>query len=360
MSDDELRAQMRSTVAEFLDAECGSQARRTAMDGERGYDRATFDRLVTELGLGGLVVPESDGGLGMGFAEAAVVLEELGRRTVPSPLPDTLVGATLLAEHGTGEQARAALRRLAAEPQAIAVCGLENGATSAGETLSGRLTEVPFGAAADLLLVLAAGEAGEQVYLVAPEQPGVVRHEQRGLDHTRRLSEIELSGAEAQRISPHGDGAAAAARLRALYRTALAAESAAAAAACLDGTVEYLKVREQFGRVLGSFQALKHRCADLAVDVRAATATAEHALALAASNERTDELGDDSGTVSILAKTVCTDTLMRVAADCLQLHGGIGFTFEHDLHLWLKRGKANQLLAGANPQLHERLAELAL
>lgn len=205
MSDDELRGEMRRTVADFLKAESGPQERRTAMQSEYGYDRAVFERAMTELGLGGLVVGEHLGGLGLGFAE-----------------------------------------------------------------------------------------------------------------------------------------------------------SAAAAQSCLEGTVGYLKVREQFGRAIGSFQALKHRCADLAVAVRGAQATAEHAVEFAASGQRVDELGDPLSTVAALAKTVCSDTLMRVAADCLQLHGGVGFTFEHDLHLYLKRAKANQLLTGSPSRLREQLTRRVL
>lgn len=365
MSDDELRGEMRRTVADFLKAESGPQARRTAMASEYGYDRTVFERAMTELGLGGLVVVERLGGLGLGFAEAAVVIEELGREVVPSPLPDTLVGATVLAELDGGEPAQTLLRRLAVEPVSIALCGLtptpdDAPVTTDGSRLSGRYSTVPFGASADLLLVIAGEGDRATVHLVSPEQAGVVRTQRWALDHTRRLADIDLTDAHAERVSDVDDRGAAAARLRDLSRVALAAESAAAAQACLDGTVGYLKVREQFGRAIGSFQALKHRCADLAVAVGGARATAQHAVEFAARAQRVDELGDDLPTVAALAKTVCSDTLMRVAADCLQLYGGVGFTFEHDLHLYLKRAKANQLLEGSPPRLREQLTRRVL
>lgn len=363
---EDLRDKMRKAVADFLRAESGAADRRTAMDSDLGYDRALFERGVAELGLGALAVPEQFGGLGLGFAEAAVVIEEFGRAVAPSPMPDTLVAATLLGElaaagslGGPGEEV---LTRLAEEPVAIAVAGLTETrgrmpvSVDRGR-LAGIVGAVPHGAAADLLLVISGEGDDAAVHLVSPEQVGVTRTPRRALDHTRRLADIELADARADRLSPEGDGGAVARRLIDIARIALAAESAAAAQACLDETVGYLKVREQFGRPIGSFQALKHRCADLAVAVHGAVATAQYAVRFASSGEAIDELGDDLPAVAAVAKAVGADTLMRVAADCLQLHGGVGFTFEHDLHLYFKRGKANQLLAGSSPALRRQLAK---
>ncbi|NIH80796.1 acyl-CoA dehydrogenase family protein [Amycolatopsis viridis] len=349
MNEDEgLLEEMRKAVADFLRAEADPARRRTAMDSDDGYDRSLFERGVTELGLGGLTVPEACGGLGLGFAEAAVVIEEFGRAVVPSPVPDTLVAATVLAE--AGEPAQEVLHRLATDPVAIAVAGVAGPVGVDGGRLHGTARAVPHGARADLVLVLGA-DGG--VYLVSPADPGVTRTARWALDHTRRLADVEFSHVPAQRLARGGDLAR---RLVDLVRIAIAVESAAAASACLEQTVAYLKVREQFGRPIGSFQALKHRCADMAVAVHGALATARYAVRCAASGAATDSSGDDVATVAAVAKTVCTDTLMSVAADCLQLHGGVGFTFEHDLHLYLKRGKANQVLAGRNAQLRATFA----
>ncbi|MEV0700291.1 acyl-CoA dehydrogenase family protein [Saccharopolyspora sp. NPDC050389] len=363
MSENEdLRDEMRKAVADFLRAESD---RRAAMDDDHGYDRALFERGVVDLGLGALPVPERFGGLGLGFAEAVVVVEEFGRAVAPSPVPDTLIAATLLGELADAgsldEAGEALLARLTEEPVAIAVTGLtetpgRGPVVADGGHLSGVVGAVPHGAASDVLLVISGEGDDAAVHLVSPEQPGVTRTPRRALDHTRRLADIELTGARADLLSPEGDDGALARRLVGLARIALAAESAAAAQACLDETVGYLKVREQFGRPIGSFQALKHRCADLAVAVHGAVATAQYAVRFAATGEATDELGDDLPTVAAVAKVVGADTLMRVAAECLQLHGGVGFTYEHDLHLYFKRGKANQLLAGSSPALRRQLA----
>lgn len=362
---EDLRDEMRKTVAEFLRQESGSHARRTAMESDNGYDRALFDRGVEELGLGVLPVPVPFGGLGLGFAEAAAVIAEFGRVLEPSPLPETLVAATLLGEladaESAGDTGKAVLARLADEPVAITVAGLTESpdhrpVVANDGRLDGIVGAVPHGATADLLLVISGQGDEAAVHVLFPGQPQVTRTPCRALDHTRRLADIELAGARAERLSSVGDGGALARRLVALSRIAVAAESAAAAQACLDETVDYLKVREQFGKPIGSFQALKHRCADLAVAVHGAVATAHYAVRFATSDARTDELGDDLPTVAAVAKTVAADTLMRVASDCLQLHGGVGFTYEYDVHLYFKRGKANQLLAGSSAALRRELA----
>lgn len=359
------REEMRRTVAAFLDRHAGSPQVRAAMAGEPGYDVALWRRMAGELGLGGVLVPERCGGLGLDFIAAAAVLGEFGRRVVPTPLPTTLVAGAVLARCGTAAADRL-LTRIAEDgvPVSVAVAEPAGGwdieatattATRVGEgwELRGAKAYVPHGAAVGVLLVVARDGDEPGVYAVDADQPGVVRRSRVTLDQTRRLAEIELAGAMATRVHEAGAGPWAANLLLDLCMVALAVESAAAAASCLDLTVEYLKVRHQFGRPLGSFQALKHRCADLVVRVEGAVSTAWHAAAAAASGS------DELPLVAPLAKLVCADTLMAVAAEAIQMHGGIGFTFEHDAHLYLKRGKADQLLHGSGSQLRSRLARLA-
>lgn len=361
----ETRTEMRHTVAEFLRREAGPAAIRGAMEGERGFDLTLFERGATELGLGAALVPERLGGLGLTFADAAVVIEELGRVLVPSPLMTTLVASLVLAEvveeGATTQEAEEVLTDLGTRPLSIGIT--EPPADSArspltatefetGWLLHGAVDGVPHGDEVDLLLVTAGTGEHAAVFLVSTDAPGVTRRGQGALDHTRRLAEIEMHAVPATRISPEHDEGAVAARLRSLMLIALAVESAAAAAECLDRTVEYLKVRQQFGRPIGSFQALKHRCADLAVAVHGAAATASYAVYAA------DEKQPDTRVLALLAKSVCADTLMQVAGESLQMHGAIGFTFEHDVHLYLKRGKANQILFGSGPRLRREIATL--
>jgi alkylation response protein AidB-like acyl-CoA dehydrogenase len=357
--------EMRRTVADLLGKYADAARIREAMTGEPGHDPALWRRAAEDLGLGALLVPERLGGLGMSFADAAVVLEEFGRRVVPSPVLTTLVATAVLAACGTPE-ADEVLGRIGEEGVSVSLAVAEPGAgwdaagatttataTGDGWTLHGRKQHVPLGAAVDLLLVVARDAGGPGLYLVAGDAAGVTRRGRAALDQTRRLAEIDLDGARAVLVSPADDGVRLVALLDHLALVALAVESAAAAQACLEMTVEYLKVREQFGRPLGSFQALKHRCADLLVTVEGAASTAWYAVEAAAT--RSDELA----LVAPLARVVCADALMTAAAESIQLHGGIGFTFEHDAHLFFKRGKANQHLWGSGPELRRRVARLA-
>ncbi|QYN39221.1 acyl-CoA/acyl-ACP dehydrogenase [Pseudonocardia sp. DSM 110487] len=355
------RQDMRRTVAAFLDRHAGSARVREVMAGEPGHDVELWRRGAAELGLTAVLVPERCGGLGLDFTDGAAVLEEFGRRVVPTPLPTTLAATAVLARCGTAAADRL-LTRIAEDAVSVSVAvaepaagwGIEaptteatTTATRAGERweLRGAKAYVPHGAAVDVLLVV----AREGVLAVEADQPGVVRRGRVTLDQTRRLADVELNGAVATPL-PGAD----AQLLVDLCLVALAVESAAAASACLDMTVEYLKVRHQFGRPLGSFQALKHRCADLAVQVEGAASTAWYAAAAVASGS------DELPVVAPLAKLVCADTLMAVAAEAIQMHGGIGFTFEHDAHLYLKRGKADQQLYGSSSQLRRRLARQAV
>ncbi|WP_219420150.1 acyl-CoA dehydrogenase family protein [Pseudonocardia nigra] len=359
--DTELR-EMRRTVAGFLDRHADPARVRQAMAGEPGYDPVLWRRGVDELGLGALLVPARCGGLGLDFTAAAAVLEEFGRRLVPSPLPATLVATAVLDACGT-PAADALLARIAEDGVSVAVAvaepeaGWTTGSTATTATadgerwvLRGAKHHVVHGAAVDVLLVVARADAGIGLYAVPADAPGVLRSSRVALDQTRRLAEIDLHEADAVQVSAGPD---AVDLLTDLMLTALAVESAAAAKACLAGAVEYLEVRHQFGRPLGSFQALKHRCADLAVTVEGALSTAWYAVRAAAAGSEELHL------VAPLARVVCADALMQAAAESVQLHGGIGFTFEHDAHLYLKRGKANQLLFGSGPELRRRVGRLA-
>lgn len=365
-TNDELR-EMRSTVAELLDREAGSGRVREVMGGEPGYDVALWQRIAGDLGLAAALVPERAGGLGLDVADAAVLLGEFGRRLVPGPLPETLVASAVLDACGTA-QADELLRRIAEQGLSVTSALAEPGTgwdldgidcrvteTDDGLTFSGSKRFVAFGAAADLLLVVARDPAarpedGGGLGLFAATSPDTgIRTSRMTLDATRRLADLDFDGVEVIRLTNPGDGDRLVRLLVDLTLVALAVESAAAAAAALDLTVEYLKVRQQFGRPLGSFQALKHRCADLAVLVHGATATAAQAAELAAAGS------DELAMVAPLAKVVCADALRDVAAETIQLHGGIGFTFEHDAHLYFKRGKANQQFFGSGEELRRRL-----
>jgi alkylation response protein AidB-like acyl-CoA dehydrogenase len=287
-------------------------------------DPSTWKRLTTELGLTGLAVPAAQGGSGASFVELAVVLEEAGRCLLRAPLLSTAVAAAVLVE---GDAADLVPRLVDGSTSAAFVVGDVSAAGPAGDLLSGTVPQVVDAASAGLLLVT----VGETLYAV--DAAIAVVQPVEALDPTRPLARVELDGT-------HGRAVGTSAYALDLLHVALAAESVGAARRALEVTVDYLKVREQFGRPLGSFQALRHRVADLTVELEAATSTAWYAARAAA--DRSAELS----VVAPLAKATATDAFTHVAGEAIQLHGGIGFTWEHDAHLYFKRAWTTALLHG--------------
>lgn len=330
---------LRDTVVAILDKHADSEAvRRVMEDPKTDFDARLWERLGTELGVTLLLVPEEADGLGMGWQEAAIVIEELGRRVVPSPALSTLVCLGTLAHAGSDQ-----LAELAGEG---AVLSLVDGMEVRNGCLHGTVNNVMFGASAQYFLVLA--DNAESVWLVPAGAAHVTAHE--SLDQTRPLASVTLNGVAADRV----DGSAAGHWARQLMRSALAVDAAAGADAALDITVEYLKVRQQFGKPIGSFQGLKHRVADQLVEIQGAIAAAAYAVGCVV--DESEELP----VASALAKTMATDTAYGMAAEMIQLHGGIGFTWEHDAHLYFKRAKSNQWLGEPNPDLRALLTQEAL
>jgi len=335
------QAELRSVVRAFAQRHATPEQVRAAMAGPDGYDPKAWQRLSAELGLTALAVPERFGGAGAGPGEVAVAVEEFGRVLLPSPYLSSAVAALALAG-ATGSCPDAAQRYLPglADGSVIAALALDADVTVAGDSMTGAARNVVDGAAAGLLLV----RAGDELLAVAAGDAAV---EPLGtLDQTRRQAAVRLDRAPALSAGPAGPAIA-------LLRVLLAAECAAAAAHCLDVTVAYLMSRRQFGRPIGSFQALKHRVADLQVAVSSAHATARAAVWTAAS--------DQAGLAALapLAALHCARTFVQVAGEMIQLHGGIGFTWEHEAHLYLKRAKSTQLLLGPVSALRAEIGSAA-
>jgi alkylation response protein AidB-like acyl-CoA dehydrogenase len=330
------RAALREVVRDFLSEHATPAKVRQAIAEPNGIDRVTWGRLSGELGLVGLAVPEADGGAGAGLGELYVVLDELGRALLPSPYASTAVVAAVLAEAG----AREMLPALAAG-QTIGAFAFGADVRFDDGRLNGVATHVVDGPLAEVLLV----PIGDDLYIVHSRSARVDAVPT--LDQTRGQATVTFTDAAATRVSVSAE------RARQLVQVGLAVESVGAAARCLELTVEYLKTRVQFGRVIGAFQALKHRCADLAVAVESARATAYHAAAVAEAGS------DELAVVAPLAKFYCTNVFMQVAAEMIQLHGGIGFTWEHEAHLYFKRAKSNQLLLGTPSQLRREVGKRA-
>ncbi|WP_432843435.1 acyl-CoA dehydrogenase family protein [Dactylosporangium sp. CA-092794] len=282
----------------------------------------SWSRLTGELGLTALAVPEEHGGFGAGPVEAGIALEEAGAALLAAPLLSTTVAALSL---DPAQPAAAELLPALAAGTTIGAVALGGPVARAGSALHGRVEHVLDGDAADVLIV----DAGGDLYATGAAE---VRSTPT-LDGTRGQATVHLSGTPARLVAPGG-----AARARDLLHAALAAESVGVARAALDLTIEHLHTRQQFGVPLATFQALRHRVADLYVQLEQATSTARYALRVAGTPE--------FALAAPLAKLAATEAAYAVTKEAIQLLGGIGFTWEHRAHRYLKRATANHLLAG--------------
>jgi alkylation response protein AidB-like acyl-CoA dehydrogenase len=320
-------------------------------DEGRGLDRALWTEMG-QLGWLGLAIPEAHGGLDQGIAHLGVLYEELGRELASVPVLPTMLVAAAIARHGDDAARARWLPAIGVGDclAAIALPGEGGEASLANEAVSGTLDHVAFGDVADLLAVpVRAGDA-TALALVPADAPGLTVTQRPVVDLTRSMARVTLAAVQpAAVLTIDRAGWDALADHAAM---ALARDAVGASAALLERTVDYLKIREQFGRPIGSFQALKHRAADWKVKVEAATALARHTAALL------DESGVAVSATASEAKAYACDTFAALAGDAVQLHGGIGFTWEHPCHLFLKRAKLSQQLHGSATAHKERAARL--
>ena len=333
-----------------------------ATAGDRG---AIWQALTQQLGLTGIGIPEANGGAGGDFVDAAVVIEEAGRTLLPAPLTTTLVAGCVLMRSGEAGQA---LARRVAEGDCIAVVGEAADLDVAGDggQLTGTIPHVLDGDIADALLV-ATPDGLWWVDLRAEYDGAGARVDVQSrttLDTTRGQARVVLDRCPATRL---GDADAASTAID-LLRVALSLEALGAARYCLDLTVSHLKTREQFGRPIGSFQALQHRVADLVVAVEAAASTAYYAAWVATQTTEAQSAGGQStggqsagelAVVAPAAKSLCGEAAWQVAAQMIQMHGGIGFTWEHPAHRYFKRITTIRLLLGDGRVQRALVAERA-
>jgi alkylation response protein AidB-like acyl-CoA dehydrogenase len=316
------------------------------------YDADVWKQLSAQLGLVGLAIPESYGGAGAGVSALSVALTELGAGLVASPLLAGVLAAEVLLRLGD-EAAKSELLPRIAAGDLIATLALASGfgshvsASGAGPqaTLSGSVSPVLNGADADVLLV----PAGDTVYLVDGGATGLTRTRLTAVDHSRSLARLEFSDTPAAVLA--GDGAAALAAASDLANLALAAESAGGMRACLDMTSGYAKIRVAFGQPIGAFQAVKHRLADMQKSWELGYAALRDA-----ARAGDEEPGRFSVAASV-ARVLLADAYAEAAVDTVHLHGGIGFTWEHDAHLFYKNGLSNKVLFGAPGEQLDRLAD---
>ncbi|OBG37536.1 acyl-CoA dehydrogenase [Mycobacterium alsense] len=309
--------------------------------------------LAAELGVAGLLVPESLGGAGAGAREAAVVMEEIGRAVAPVPYLSSAVLATVaLLEAGETEilpeLARGSLTAALAVPLSAAPWEPIGGVSAGADGVSGSVSSVAGADAAEVLVVPVAGPDGLELHTVSCSAAGVEVSPVLALDMTRPLADVRFSGAQSTRVGA-ADGSIAAALQAGV--TLLASEQLGLAHWCFDTTLDYAKQRKQFGRAIGSYQAIKHRLADLWFEVGAATAAARYA---ADTRARGD---DDADVAASIAQAYCSGVAVNAAEECVQLHGGIGMTWEYPAHLYLKRAKSDQLALGTPYRHRARVAQ---
>jgi alkylation response protein AidB-like acyl-CoA dehydrogenase len=361
---------IRESARTLLAERAGSARLRVVLDQPGGYDTELWHTMV-ELGWTGLAIPQAYGGAGLGWVELCILQEEQGRRLAASPFFSTCaLAAPLIALCGVEAQRAALLRRIASGEVRIgcALIGVEGRPPCDGVSLllerggqgfrlSGVSDFVIHGDSADLLLVLARaagsqGAAGISVAVIPAATPGVTVHPHVMLDLTRPMSRVEFADVAVDReqlLGEPGEAGGAVEEGLQLARIALASEALGGAERVLEMTTTYAKERVQFGRPIGSFQAIKHRLADMMIAVEAAKSAAWYAACVA--DERPEELAE----AAAIAKSYCCDAFFDCAANAIQLHGGIGFTWEHEAHLYLKRARATATLLGSPAWQRERL-----
>ena len=336
-----------------------------------GNDPAVWKQMAEELGLQGIHLPVESGGQGFGFLELGIVMEEMGRNLVCSPYFSTVcLAANAILNAGTLEQKQRWLPDIASGGIIATLALLEtddiwsaDGVRLSFEKdgdryrLSGTKRLVTDAASADLLVVAArqpgtTGEDGITFFVVRGDAEGLRANALEPLDLTRKLADVELQDVTAELLGEEGRSGPALAKTLDQARICLALESAAGAERCLNDAVAYAKQRFQFGRPIGSFQAIKHTCAELLLEVESAKSTAYWASWVA--SEDSEELA----LAAAVAKSCCDETYVRAADDNVHIHGGIGVTWEADPHLFLKRAKSTATLFGAPGWLHERIAAL--
>ena len=363
---------LQNTAREFLSQECPPGLVRELYDDPKGFS-PELHRKTAELGWTGLLIPEAHGGLGLGMLDMAILLEEIGRAVVPGPFVFSSVLTTLgLVQAGSSAQRETWLPRLAAG-QAIGTLAfleaddrldargvrLKAKKTKHGYVLSGTKMFVPFAEVADVLLVVARtsgkAEQGVSLFLVERQTPGLSLTPLDIVDQTRRVYRVEFQQVAVPKTALLGKkdkGWKIVTRLLDAACVALAADSLGGAQKALDLAVEYTKTRTQFNRPIASFQALKHMAAEMASDIEPARSLVWYAA------YAFDALPAEAARAAALAKARLSDVYARTTNRAVQMHGGIGFTWEHDMHFWFKRAKWNEFAFGDATYHRERLARL--
>ena len=366
----EEQEELRKTIRQFLESKSPSAEVRRLMDGTEGYDPAVWSQMAEQLGLQSLHIPEEYGGQGFTFVELGIVFEEMGRVLLCAPYFATVALATNAILNAGSDADKLALLPGIASGETIAAlaftepngkwdtAGITMEATKSGDgyVLNGTKSFVIDGHNANLLVVVArlagtSGTDGIAFFTVAGDAPGLTRTALSTMDQTRKQAKLEFANVSAAALGDVGSGFAAFSKTLDQAGVLLSNEMIGGAQFVLDQSVEYAKVRVQFGRPIGSFQAIKHKCADMLLEVESGKSAAYYSAWAAA------EDNEELPVVAALAKAYISDAYFHCAAENIQIHGGIGFTWEHDAHLYFKRAKSCEIYLGDATYHRELLAQ---
>jgi alkylation response protein AidB-like acyl-CoA dehydrogenase len=351
--------EFRSVLRRFLEEKSPPAVVRRLMETEAGWEREGWRELNQQLGLTAVHIPEAYGGQGFGPVELGIVLEETGRALLCAPyFSSTVLAATAIMQAGTEAQKRALLPDIAAGETIATLAFTEaNGRwdadgialrASGKHRLDGVKSFVLDGHTADLIVVVARGDAGLSFFTVPGDAPGLTRRALKVLDPTRKQALLTFDGVEAELLGEEGAGAAPFARTMTLAAVGLANEMVGGAERLRQSALDYANLRVQFGRTIASFQSMKHKQADMLVDVELARSAAYCAAAAAAEGDA------ELPAIASLAKAAAAEAYMQTAIHTIQIHGGIGFTWDNDTHLWFKRAKSSEVFLG-DPAYHREL-----
>ena len=354
--------ELRTAVRRFLAEKSPETEVRRLMETTDGYDPAVWRQMADQLGLQSLTIPEEFGGSGFSYVELVVVLEEMGAALLCAPFFSTVALAANAVLTSGDDGAKKYLLPGIASGETIGTLAITEDSgrwdfdaiecraepTADGWALNGHKSFVIDGHVADLIVVAARGAQGISLFGVKGDAEGLSRTPLATMDQTRKQARLEFTDTPAWLIGTDGGAQAGLSKTLDLAAVALAAEQVGGAQRVLDSSVEYAKTRMQFGRPIGSFQAIKHKCADMLLEVESAKSAAYYA-AWAASED-----SDELPVVASLCKSYCSEAYFHAAAENIQIHGGIGFTWEHPAHLYFKRAKSSELLLG-DPAYHREL-----
>ncbi len=362
--------EFRTSLRRFLGERSPTKEVRRLMETETGFEPAAWRKLNAELGLTAVRIPEAYGGQGFGFGELGIVLEEMGRALLCAPFFSTAVLATgAILNAGTEAEKQALLPSIASGDTIATLAWVENPAhwdaaatkmtaTPSGKSfkLDGTKSYVIDGHTADLIVVLArapgtSGDAGLSLFTVKGDAKGLERKNLTVMDPPRKLARLDFKGVEATLLGEAGGAAAPFARTMVEAAICLANEMAGVAERLREDALEYAKMRVQFGRAIASFQSMKHKHADMLVDVELAKSAAYYAAAAL------DDGDDDIVAVASIAKAAASEAALQTGIHAIQIHGGIGFTWDNDTHLWFKRAKSSEVLLGDAHHHREKMMQ---